>query len=195
MAASVLTIAANPAILSPPNGRLVPVQVSGVIADTDAPDIAANFRVIDEYGAVQPSGPVALRDNGDGTFAYNFTVQLQARRLGQDRDGRQYIIVVDAFDNEAPGSASTVVTVPHDRGRRAGFGPNRGRRDDGPSFDGDDNDDRGRRFDSPRRGRGRGARDLVFVGRDDDRPDRDLDDGPGRGQDKNKDKSKDRDRD
>lgn len=194
MAASVLNIAANPAILSPPNGRLVPVQVSGVIADTDAPDIAANFRVIDEYGAVQPSGPVALTANGDGTFAYNFTVQLQARRLGQDRDGRQYAIVVDAFDIDSTDSATTVVTVPHDRGRRSNFGPGRGRGDDGPSF-GDNDDDGGRRFDSPKRNKGRGARDLVFVGRGDDGPDRDLDDGPGRGQGKNKDKDKGRDKD
>jgi hypothetical protein len=181
MDASVLSIAANPATLWPSNGRLVPVRVTGDIADTDTPDVGATFRVIDEYGAVQPSGPVTLQDNGDGTFSYTFTVQLQARRLGQDRDGRQYTILVDAADGDTADDAATVVTVPHDQGRRGGFNPGRGRGTDGPRF-GDDRD--GRPFDGPKRGKGPKPRDLVPVARPDHGPDWDSDDGPRKGKGK-----------
>ena len=130
MNATVLSIAASPNALWPPNGRLVPVTVSGVIHDDDGNGIGANYRVRDEYGAVQPRGPVALSENPNGTFSYSFSVLLQARRSGQDRDGRQYQIVVTAFDDHSSDRAVTVVTVPHDRGNRSGVGlpkPPRGR--------------------------------------------------------------------
>src|SRR4051794_40123805 len=50
MNVDLVSIAANPASLWPPNGRFVPVTISGVIADDDGVDIAARFRVRDEYG-------------------------------------------------------------------------------------------------------------------------------------------------
>jgi len=156
MNADVVSIAANPTSLWPPNGKLVPVTVSGVIADRDP--VAAHFHVLDEYGAVQPSGPVSLSDNHDGTFSYAFTVPLQASRLGQDRDGRQYTIVVNASDDHSSDSGEAVVTVPHDQGRRGFAGsPDRGR--------------------GHGRGLGRGARDFVPIDPNDDGPDRN--DGQG----------------
>ena len=52
----------------------------------------------------------------DGT--YSFTVMLEASRLGQDLNGRQYQIVVSAQDKAGnPATASTIVTVPHDLGK------------------------------------------------------------------------------
>jgi len=171
MHADVLSIAANPTSLWPPNGRLVPVTVSGVIADDDGFDIGATYQVRDEYGAVQPSGPVALSENPDGTFSYAFTVLLQASRRGQDRNGRQYQIVVDAFDNHSSDRAATVVTVPHDQGRRSGVGlpgPSRGRSrllpivvpvtpgDDGPDDDSGGGRGNGRGNNGRGNGRGRG---------------------------------------
>src|SRR5262245_11814408 len=158
--ADVLSVAANPAALWPPNGRLVPVTVSGVIADDDGFDIGATFRVRDEYRSVQPRGPVALFENPDGTFSYSFTVLLQASRRGQDRNGRQYQIVVTAFDDHSSDRAATVVTVPHDQGNRAGVGfpgPGRGRSRllpiIVPGKPGDDGPDD---FDDSRGGRGNG---------------------------------------
>jgi hypothetical protein len=118
MDAAVLSVVANPTSLWPPNGRLVPVTVSGIIADDDGADIGAKFKVKDEYGTVQPRGPLDLSQNPDGTFSYSFTVMLEARRLGQDRDGRQYLIVVNAFDDDSTERGSTVVTVPHDQRKR-----------------------------------------------------------------------------
>jgi len=195
MTADVLSITASPQSLWPPNGRFVPVTVSGLIADDDGFPVGANFQVLDEYGAVQPSGPVALQDNLNGTFSYGFTVELQARRLGRDRDGRQYTIVVDAFDDHSDDSEATVVTVPHDQGRRGSIGVpggGRGRGNAGPFLGDDRDDDRGgRRFDAPGRRRGREVRDFIPIGRDDDGPGRDFDDdargGRGRGRGRGRD--------
>jgi probable HAF family extracellular repeat protein len=109
-----ITVAANPATLSPPNGKRVSVKVSGTITDTEAGDSgvkagSATYVVMDEYGQIQPQGSVALVDG-----QYTFTVVLEASRRGNDQDGRQYMIAVSATDNLGnPGAASTVVTVPH----------------------------------------------------------------------------------
>ena len=90
--------------------------ISGVISDAlsgiDPTTLA--FQVIDQYGVVQPTGPISL--GPDGT--YSFTVMLEASRLGQDLNGRQYQIVVSAQDKAGnPATASTIVTVPHDLGK------------------------------------------------------------------------------
>ena len=110
-----VTVTASPSSLWPPNGKMVPVTVSGRITDNLSgvnPSTVA-FIVVDEYGSVQPSGPVTLGSGG----SYSFTVSLQASRNGNDMDGRQYVITVSAKDFAGNlGSAATVVTVPHDRG-------------------------------------------------------------------------------
>ena len=50
--------------------------------------------------------------HGDGS--YTFTIRLQSSRNGSD-EGGQYTVTVMAQDNAGnKGSASTVVTVPHD---------------------------------------------------------------------------------
>jgi hypothetical protein len=109
-----ITITATPDTLWPPNGKLVPVTIAGTITDTgsgvdlDTP----TYMVIDEYGQVQPKGSVTLKPDG----RYAFTIQLQASRNGNDRDGRQYTIVVSAQDEAGNmGSATTHVIVPHDQ--------------------------------------------------------------------------------
>lgn len=75
---------------------------------------SAEYTVVDEYREVQPSGPIILGLEGK----YSTTVWLQASRNGSDMDGRKYTIIVSAKNNLGElGSASTVVTVPHDQGR------------------------------------------------------------------------------
>jgi hypothetical protein len=110
-----ITIAATPETLWPPNGKLVPVTVSGTITDAGSgvkPSTAA-YVVTDEYGQVQPKGSVTLRADE----SYSFTIQLQASRNGGDQDGRHYTITVRAQDDTGnTGAASTVVIVPHDQG-------------------------------------------------------------------------------
>jgi glycosidase len=110
-----VSMLAEPSSLWPPNGKMVPVTVSGTITDglSGVNPSTAAFRVLDEYGDIQPSGPVSL---GSGE-SYSFTVLLQASRNGSDRNGRQYKIIVSANDFAGNlGSAVTTVIVPQDQG-------------------------------------------------------------------------------
>jgi hypothetical protein len=112
---AVVTASVSPSILWPPNGKSVAVTVSGAITGGGCGINAATaaFAVVDEYGLVQPSGPVTLGPGG----SYSFAVSLVASRNGNDKDGRQYTITVSAHDNVGNvGFASAIVTVPHDQG-------------------------------------------------------------------------------
>jgi hypothetical protein len=113
MTPPVITLSATPKSLWPPNEKMVPVTISGKIADTGCSIKTAAYAVADEYGEVQPSGAVTLGAGG----AYSFTVLLQASRLGADIDGRLYTITVSAGNSaNKMGSQSGTVIVPHDRG-------------------------------------------------------------------------------
>jgi hypothetical protein len=116
LTAPTVSASASPSSLWPPNGQMVPVTISGSIADSLSgvnPSTAA-FAVADEYGAIQPSGPVSLGAGG----SYSFTVMLQASRKGNDNNGRHFTITVSAKDFAGnTGSASAVVVVPHDQGQ------------------------------------------------------------------------------
>jgi len=69
--------------------------------------------VKDSYGLVEPSGPVSLAPNG----TYSFTISLEARRDGHDKNGRLYTISVSVQDSAGNASSSTTaVIVPHDQG-------------------------------------------------------------------------------
>jgi hypothetical protein len=109
----VITLSATPTSLWPPNGKMVPATVSGTITDTGCIVTSAAYAVTDEYGQIQPSGPVTLSAGG----GYSFTVLLRASRLGTDLDGRRYTVTIRASDNAGnSGSKTSVITVPHDQG-------------------------------------------------------------------------------
>jgi hypothetical protein len=111
-----ITISAAPSMLWPPNGKMVPVTVSGMMSDSQSGVNASTavFSVLDEYGRVQPQGSIALGAGGN----YSFTVLLEPFRDGNDKDGRTYTITVSARDNAGNlASISTVVSVPHDQGQ------------------------------------------------------------------------------
>ena len=112
-AAPVITLSASPGSLWPPNGKMVPVIVSGRVADggCGVNASATTYAVQDEYAEVQPAGPIEL--NADGRFS--FTILLRASR--NDRDGRLYTITVRAENSTGAAASSTRgVRVPHDRG-------------------------------------------------------------------------------
>ena len=94
---------------------MVTVTLSGAMTDAGTGLRGVTFRVLDEYGAVQPSiDPV----DGDGQSLVEFTrtVELEASRRGSDRDGRTYTIealVTDRACNTT--TLRTTVVVPHDR--------------------------------------------------------------------------------
>jgi len=108
-----ITAVATPALLWPPNGKPVSVTVRGTISDTSRV-ASARFTVTDEYGLVQPAGPITVAANG----TYSVTLSLVADRNGNDLDGRKYTIIIVATDEGGhEGSATTTVTVPHDKGK------------------------------------------------------------------------------
>lgn len=110
-----ITVAASPREIGPPNGKLVPVTISGVIADDVSGVSSATFAVVDEYGQAQPSGAVTL--GADGRYAV--TVMLPAARNGNDKDGRLFTITVSATDAVGNGGTrSTTAVVVHDQGKR-----------------------------------------------------------------------------
>jgi hypothetical protein len=109
----IVTIALSSYVLWPPNGKLVPVTISGTITDTGSGVKAsgAQYFVIDEYMQVHPKGPISVGPDG----RYSVVVLLQASRDGGDRDGRLYIVIVGASDNAGNiNSNQTSVVVPHD---------------------------------------------------------------------------------
>jgi hypothetical protein len=111
----VITLSASPKVLWPPNGRMLPVTISGTITDTGSGVnlTSAAYAVKDEYGEIQPTGAITVGSGG----IYSFTVLLQASRLGTDLDGRRYTVTVRAKDNAGSGGSKTsAVTVPHDQG-------------------------------------------------------------------------------
>jgi len=109
----IVTASANPALLWPPNGSAL-VTVSGRITDllSGVKSGSTTYAVADEYGLVQPRG----RITPDATGRFSFGIVLDARRDGQDRDGRTYAITLQAGD-VAGNAVSAVVTVlvPHSK--------------------------------------------------------------------------------
>ncbi|UWZ83521.1 alpha-amylase family glycosyl hydrolase [Occallatibacter riparius] len=111
----VVRVSVSPPSLWPANGAMVPVTVSGFVTDSlsGVDPSTASFAVVDEYGTVQPQGPVSLARGG----SYSFKVFLRASRNGNDLDGRKYAITVSARDNAGNlASSAAIVTVPHDMG-------------------------------------------------------------------------------
>ena len=109
----VTTLSTSLTSLWPPNGKMIPVTVSGTIRDAGCAITSSTYAVTDSYGQVQPSGAVTLGAGG----AYSFTVLLQASRLGTDLDGRSYKVTVRASNNAGrTGSKVVNVIVPHDQG-------------------------------------------------------------------------------
>ncbi len=115
-----LTLAADPSVLWPPNHRLVPVGVGWQVSDRCDP--AATARLV----SVVSSEPDDAPGDGDGRTTGDVTgaevgtpdseVLLRAERSG-DGPGRSYELTYaarDASGNSA--SALAVVTVPHDLG-------------------------------------------------------------------------------
>jgi hypothetical protein len=106
-----LTISATPDTLRPINGKMVPVTIAGTITEegSGVEPSAATYVVIDEYQLVQPQGGFT-----PGASSYDFKIQLQASRKGNDKDGRLYTITVSIKDKAGnTGSAATHVVVRH----------------------------------------------------------------------------------
>jgi hypothetical protein len=102
-----------PSTIWSPNGAMVPVTVSGRVADGGSGIGTATYTVTDEYKQIQPSGPLTIAP--DGTFSV--TIQLQASRRGSDKNGRLYTITVTATDKAGLSTSvtSTITAVEHNQ--------------------------------------------------------------------------------
>ncbi len=99
----IVSISASPDSIWPPNGKMVDLKITGNSSDSHLK--TTTFKVEDEYNQIQP--PLSY---------FGQTIQLEAKRNGNDQDGRIYTIQATAEDlagNTTP--ASTMVTVPHDQ--------------------------------------------------------------------------------
>lgn len=101
-----ISVFADPSILWSPNGKFVPIKISGFIQELNL--ASKTFKIKDEYGVEMPE----VNEFGD-------TIFLQSQRNDNDLDGRKYIINVDAVDlagNETIAQAQVI--VPHDKSKK-----------------------------------------------------------------------------
>jgi hypothetical protein len=111
-----ITLSTTPSIIWPPNGRTVDVTING--NGTDAVSGLANvsYVVTDEYGTPLAIPLHALSGN---SIEWSDSLAVEARRQGNDSDGRLYRVVATITDlagNTATASADIV--VPHDQRRQ-----------------------------------------------------------------------------
>jgi hypothetical protein len=105
-----VTLTAEPSILWPSNNTMVEVTINGEAKDKLSGIASVTFKVIDEYGKVQP----VIRGFGS-------TIKLEASRKEDDSDGRTYTITATAEDKAGNiATATATVTVPHDIGKEKG---------------------------------------------------------------------------
>ncbi len=101
----VVSISASPDSIWPPNGKMVNIKITGNISDNHLNLNKTTFKVEDEYNLIEP----ALTD-------FDQTIQLEAKRNGNDVDGRTYTIQATTEDLAGNTTqAITTVTVPHDQ--------------------------------------------------------------------------------
>ena len=161
---------ADPAVLWPPNHRLVPIMIKG-LTDPDGDRITVRITGIfqDEPTNGGGDGHTAIDGYGVGTNK----ASVRAERSG-NRNGRVYHIRFSATD---PGGLSctgeVLVGVPHDKAHHAvDDGPRFDSTRAGPANDSDEHHDCGDDQDhNNRKGKERDSHEKKFHGatRDDDR--------------------------
>ena len=93
---------------------MVPVVIKGRISDSlsGVDRASGSYITLDSYGLIQPSGAFAIAADG----SYSVGLLLEARRNGQDKNGRTYTITLAAKDNAGNiAHIPVVVTVPHNQ--------------------------------------------------------------------------------
>ncbi len=111
--APAITLTATPSTIFPPNGNTVNVQISVTGSDELSGLASVSYEVIDEYGT-----SLSIPSRALSGYSQNWTESLavEARRNGNDRDGRLYRVIATITD--AAGNISTATTdivVLHDQ--------------------------------------------------------------------------------
>jgi uncharacterized lipoprotein YddW (UPF0748 family) len=109
------TLGADPSHLWPPNHHLVTITLTGDLTDVGTGLASVVFRVIDEYGLVQPAIDPVVAD-GQNVLGFTRAFQLEASRLEDDLDGRTYTIEATVADRACNVTTlQTRVVVPQDK--------------------------------------------------------------------------------
>jgi hypothetical protein len=104
---------ASPAVLWPPNHKMVPVTVTAAV--TDAVDPSPITRIVSVTSNEAANGSGDGHTDADGQITGPLTVSLRAERSGKG-SGRVYTITVESRDHSGNASVKTVtVAVPHNR--------------------------------------------------------------------------------
>jgi hypothetical protein len=114
--APTVVLSSSPRELWPPNHRMVDVTLAGAAEDTGTGIDAVSFRVLDEYGLVQPD-VASIAGDGLARVEFSQAIPLEAAREAKDKNGRTYTLEVTVTDRACQTRTATVtVVVPHDQG-------------------------------------------------------------------------------
>ncbi len=114
--APTFTLSATPSRIFPPNGQMVNVSINGEATDSSSGLADVTYVVTDEYGT-QLSIPIRTLSGNSLTWVDSLAVE--ARREGNDRDGRLYKVVATVRDVAGnTTTSSTDIVVAHDQGNR-----------------------------------------------------------------------------
>jgi len=122
---SIKTVQVQPQILFPPNGRFVPVQISGTAIEfhfnpatgkvtfnnQPGPKIG-QFHVTDEYRQNNPTGVFTPVHTTGNQYTFSFTVNLEAKRSTEFPQGRRYYVAIGLKDGDGWAGKTVAVWVP-----------------------------------------------------------------------------------
>lgn len=112
--APTVQLTANPSTIKGNNGKPVAVTLSGNGADAISGLASVSYVVTDEYG--DPLG-IAARTLSGLSATWTETLNLEARRNGNDLNGRLYRVTATITDLAGHTATSTTeILVPHDQG-------------------------------------------------------------------------------
>ena len=112
--APVLSLAATPSEIWPPNGQTVKVVINGTGSDSSSGLASVSYVVTDEYDL---SLSIPSRSLSGTSGQWKESLGVEAHRKDSDTDGRLYVVVATITDlagNTA--SVSTNILVPHEQG-------------------------------------------------------------------------------
>jgi uncharacterized lipoprotein YddW (UPF0748 family) len=109
-------ISANPSSIFPPNGKIVTVTISGQATDGISGLAGVSYTVTDEYGSPLAIAPRTLEG---ASATWTDVLGVEARRRGNDKDGRLYTVTATITDEAGNATtASATITVLRDRGKK-----------------------------------------------------------------------------
>lgn len=132
-APALLLNAPEPSTLWPPDGRVVPVTISGIATDAQSGVSSVIYLLDDDYGEIELAGSAAPDQGGGFSFVLNLKAERRGERLKDEYTGavfkafskkekiespagRAYTISVTAVDRAGNETKGTLrVIVPHNK--------------------------------------------------------------------------------